>query len=80
MRTFAIELLSLNLLCIHLTPGLHTILFGHMQDAAPFTGVFKPAEPLALLHAGNGTEAGAGGSRGVWTLAVTDTHKGNLDQ
>jgi hypothetical protein len=44
-----------------------------LQDEAPYSSVYRPAQPLATLVAGEGTAAGAGGSQGVWTLTVTDT-------
>lgn len=43
-----------------------------LQAEAPYSSVYRPAEPLARLVAGNGTAAGAGGSQGVWTLSVVD--------
>lgn len=43
------------------------------QAEAPFSSVYRPAQPLSSLVAGASTAAGAGGSQGVWTLIVTDT-------
>jgi hypothetical protein len=43
------------------------------QAEAPFSSVYRPAQPLAGLVSGASTAAGAGGSQGVWTLTVTDT-------
>jgi hypothetical protein len=43
------------------------------QAEAPYSSVYRPAQPLSGLASGDSTAAGAGGSQGVWTLTVTDT-------
>jgi len=40
------------------------------HDEAPYTGVWRPAEPLKAFVRGWGKRASVGGSKGVWTLEV----------
>jgi len=52
----------------------HPLRLGQNPQAdAPYSSVYRPAQPLSSLVAGGSTAAGAGGSQGVWTLTVTDT-------
>jgi hypothetical protein len=50
------------------------------QSVAPYNSVYRPAQSFKALTAGNGTEAGDGGSRGVWTLTVTDKAEGDASR
>jgi len=46
-----------------------------LQEAAPFRGVFKPTQRLYFFseNAADGTIlAGAGGTKGNWTLSIED--------
>ncbi|WIA10944.1 hypothetical protein OEZ85_011107 [Tetradesmus obliquus] len=49
-------------------------------SVAPYSSVYRPAQPFRALLEGNGTEAGDGGSRGVWTLTVTDKADGDASR
>lgn len=42
------------------------------QDASPFTGSYRPTQPLRFLFEGNDFTAGRGGSQGVWILQISD--------
>jgi hypothetical protein len=50
------------------------------QSVAPYSSVYRPVQSFKALTAGNGTEAGDGGSRGVWTLTVTDKAAGDASR
>jgi hypothetical protein len=52
------------------TPCRHCVT--RTQGEAPYSGVYRPAQTLRSLVAGDSTLAGAGGSKGVWTLVVQD--------
>ena len=43
-----------------------------LQDAAPFTGSYRPTQRLQYLVEGDDTLAGSGGSQGVWVLKIDD--------
>jgi hypothetical protein len=51
-----------------------------VQAVAPYSSVYRPAQSFKAVVAGNGTDAGAGGSRGVWTLTVTDKAEGDVSR
>lgn len=44
-----------------------------LQYFEPFSGIYKTHESLAPFTIGNSTAAGAGGSRGDWSLSVVDS-------
>ena len=46
--------------------------FPDARDAAPYTGMWTPAQPLRMLTRGPGVKAGNGGSSGVWSLLAED--------
>ena len=48
-----------------------------LQTDAPYSAVYRPADSLDALVKGNGTLAGKGGSKGVWTLSVVDAREGD---
>eukprot|EP00775_Hariotina_reticulata_P012807 gene12807-12935_t len=51
--------------------------FPRDASAAPYSSVYRPAQPLKLLSAGSNTTAGFGGSQGVWTLTIADKAEGD---
>ncbi|KAL6763077.1 hypothetical protein V8C86DRAFT_466761 [Haematococcus lacustris] len=49
-----------------------TTAFPLVAAAAPFTGTWKPVEPLSTLASGASSAAGQGGSEGSWVLRIVD--------
>eukprot|EP00963_Diacronema_lutheri_P014504 scaffold3031_cov666-Pavlova_lutheri.AAC.1 len=46
--------------------------FPDAKDAAPYTGLWTPAQPLRMMTRGPGVKAANGGSSGVWSLLAED--------
>lgn len=72
--------------CMHMVSQLFhltshcLVLLCVVQSAAPYSSVFRPSQTFRSLVSGNSTAAGAGGSRGIWTLAVADKATGDLSR